>query len=381
MRKSLHSIFIVLVLGWSSIFSPAVLAAPNVTGAAGTFVHKSQITISGSGFGSKSPARPYVWAPFDGSSAPSALGIVSVWHRLQQLGYDPTCGVTGEGCLAGTASDGVNTNAWVACVTSPAEFDWNSYGQRTYVYRRSRRDFAYDSTKNVKNFRWWGMRGDGALQYPNFYFGSSNGRIGIEGTPHPYNDYTMSASNLAQARGPVGEWYTEEMVFKSNTNTDTADADFRLMVNGGPELVSFPNTSWIENRIQIRSDSGYSNDGRMRILCAVHMVVEGSDGWIPTAAGSRYWADDVYVDTTWARVMVGDAPTLEGSTRREIQIPSAWSDSSITATVNRGSFACADAAYLYVVDADGNANANGLPVTLCAGDALAPAAPTNLTVQ
>jgi hypothetical protein len=46
-------------------------------------------------------------------------------------------------------------------------------------------------------------------------------------------------------------------------------------------------------------------------------------------------------------------------THREIQIPSAWSDTSITITLNKGSFANFNSAYLYVIDADGNVNTNG----------------------
>ena len=42
-----------------------------------------------------------------------------------------------------------------------------------------------------------------------------------------------------------------------------------------------------------------------------------------------YW-DDVYIDTTQARVEIGDAPTYAASRHREIQLPTAWSDSSIT---------------------------------------------------
>ncbi|MEK6657594.1 MAG: hypothetical protein AABY58_09150, partial [Nitrospirota bacterium] len=39
--------------------------------------------------------------------------------------------------------------------------------------------------------------------------------------------------------------------------------------------------------------------------------------------------------------------------------PSAWSDTSITITLNQGSLANFNNAYLYVIDADGNVNTNG----------------------
>jgi hypothetical protein len=75
------------------------------------------------------------------------------------------------------------------------------------------------------------------------------------------------------------------------------------------------------------------------------------------------WWDDLYVDDTWARVIVGDASTLAASTHREIQIPSAWATGEVTVAVNRGSFAADASAYLYVVDSTGAVNSSGYAIT------------------
>jgi hypothetical protein len=71
-----------------------------------------------------------------------------------------------------------------------------------------------------------------------------------------------------------------------------------------------------------------------------------------------YW-DDVYVDTTQARVELGDAATYATSTHREIQLPTAWSSSSITVTVNQGSFTDLSSLYLYITDSSGRVNSVG----------------------
>jgi gamma-glutamyltranspeptidase len=76
------------------------------------------------------------------------------------------------------------------------------------------------------------------------------------------------------------------------------------------------------------------------------------------------YTDDTYIDTTRARVEIGNAPTWAQSNVREIQIPSAWSNSSITITINQGAFSNGDTVYLYVVDSNGNVNSNGYPVTI-----------------
>jgi hypothetical protein len=83
----------------------------------------------------------------------------------------------------------------------------------------------------------------------------------------------------------------------------------------------------------------------------------------PPIPYAEVWADDVYVDISQARAEIGDASTWTACTHREIQIPTAWSDTSITVTANQGSFANETKAYLYVVDADGNVNAQGFPIS------------------
>jgi hypothetical protein len=93
----------------------------------------------------------------------------------------------------------------------------------------------------------------------------------------------------------------------------------------------------------------------------------------------RYW-DDVYVDTTLSRIVLADQPVLSQATIIENQIPSAWSDGSITATVNLGKFTQGQPVYLFVVDSTGTPSAAGLPVT-AGGAVLAPTPPSAVSVH
>lgn len=72
--------------------------------------------------------------------------------------------------------------------------------------------------------------------------------------------------------------------------------------------------------------------------------------------------DDFYLDDTWAHIIVGNASTLSACTQREAQIPSAWSDTSITITLNRGAFGASATAYLYVFDST-NSPSSGQSIT------------------
>ena len=81
-----------------------------------------------------------------------------------------------------------------------------------------------------------------------------------------------------------------------------------------------------------------------------------SMGYLVTNGGDyadTYW-DDVYVDNSWARVEVGDSSTYANCTHREMQIPSSWSNSSVTVTVNQGSLSSLSGKYLFVVDENGD---------------------------
>jgi hypothetical protein len=75
----------------------------------------------------------------------------------------------------------------------------------------------------------------------------------------------------------------------------------------------------------------------------------------------RYF-DDMYVDTTLMRVMLADNATYENATVVEPQIPTEWSDGSITVTVNLGQLAGAGSAYLFVFDADDGLVGEGFAV-------------------
>jgi len=52
-------------------------------------------------------------------------------------------------------------------------------------------------------------------------------------------------------------------------------------------------------------------------------------------------------------VELGDNPLYANCTHREVQIPTQWSDSSVSVTVNRGSFSDSEQVYWFVIDESG----------------------------
>jgi len=79
----------------------------------------------------------------------------------------------------------------------------------------------------------------------------------------------------------------------------------------------------------------------------------------------RYF-DDIYIDTTWSRVVLADNADYDSATVVEPQIPFAWSGDSISATANFGALT-GDTVYLFIFDADGNHNDEGYLVNISGG--------------
>ncbi|MEP7242409.1 MAG: hypothetical protein ABI885_01855 [Gammaproteobacteria bacterium] len=100
-----------------------------------------------------------------------------------------------------------------------------------------------------------------------------------------------------------------------------------------------------------------------------------SEDWNGTA---RFYWESMYIDDSWARVEIGDNPVYANATHREVQIPSAWSSSSVQVKINRGSFAPNASVYLYVCT-ESNSCSAGRAITLGGSSppSQPPAAPTN----
>jgi hypothetical protein len=332
---------------WAAAFQAT--AAPQITDVSAPqgFVHGATITISGQQFGTKSPAKPYLWAPFDGSLAPSPLGIVTSWTANQGMTLAQS-----EGIIGGAAKGNAGSGPWTLRVDATG-FAWNDPNQKLYLHKHVKRTFDVSSV-NWKTFRIWSTD----FTTPDMYISVHNGSINVEGISNSGGwMYGGDDSKKSEWMGPINQWFTEEYLLKANSSNSSADATFEVFVSG-KRVGWLPYTDYSTKTLSLRT----SDSQRMIINFPVHFVV--ANATLP--AGSTVWADNVYMDTTWARVMIGNAPTWNASTQREIQIPTAWSSTSLSVVLNQGRLADLRNGYLYVIDANGNVNANGYPLcTTC----------------
>ncbi|MBZ5538271.1 MAG: hypothetical protein LAO31_20145 [Acidobacteriia bacterium] len=313
-------------------------AGPVITRIVGTLTPGESLRIIGNGFGTKEPAKPYVWADFSKDINPSPLGIKTRWDLIQNIGWSPDDG--------GTAKS--NNGKW-ASWTLRADFKyWTDDGRRIYLYRRTRMNFVI--TNVTQSWVTWMMWAD--MKTPAFAVGASSGGAGTIGlTPMAPTGFWCNERNPT-TRIPDTNWHTEEFIFKSSSAPGVFDGSLDIRMDGQSRCSG-----------SVMTRDGH-NPGLMNNNFVVHMVGNNVEGWNPPwDPNNTGWADDVYADTTWARVMVGNAPRYQACTRLVPQIPTGWSDTSITVIVNKGPFKDLCSSYLYVVDEKGDVNKEGYPLS------------------
>lgn len=330
---------------------PEAWAAPSISTASGSFSQGSTVTIGGSGFGSKGgtdPNRPLIWADFENSINPTNLGVVLDWSGISNLSLH-----------TGGPQHGLSTQNIVGTY-DPSQMAHNFQLNRSYtskIYLYGKRYYNFARPANLKVFRLWANKQGWDLVASNH----GSGLFLNEGCaldPDAYQGFSWIQNT----------WNIEEF------RVDIGTVD-NCSGNAGNALYE-----WVRNGTRLQFDSTMTN-GTTQGATYGRLIVLDNFTDTPPPTGSRVYMDDLYVDDTWAHVMIGNASTLAASTQREIQIPSAWSNTSITIRVNRGSFGSLDNAYLYVIDANGAVNTNGFKLCAPACQSSSPAKPANLRVQ
>jgi hypothetical protein len=352
-----------------------LLAVPVVSGVSGALDHKAAITISGSGFGTKATAAPLVWDDATGSNLLSTWD--GAWPNLvpgyNTSYFDPIRGIApphshDSRYIAGAhatnqgAYSGYDVMVFKNITLQPFPF----YIYASW-YQRADNDWKFGGDNNFKTFDY------SAANEP---YAQSNWYV-CYGPPHPgstsdsatqwaINDDGKSLMIPTDAAGssnwwgmavdPMGgKWSKVETAIKV---TDQLDG-YVMVWENGHKVMNYQGPT-----------DRYSGD-RRSIAIGGYARVEVPSNW-------RYYAD-AYIDTSLQRVVLANKPVLTQATIIENQIPSTWSDGSISATVNLGQFNQGETAYLFVVDATGTPSAKGLAVT--AGGPAAPRPPSAVVVR
>jgi len=352
------AISFLLTIFWSA----SAYAQPQVTGFSGTLSNGAPLKITGSGFGTKAQAAPWRWDPIEG---------ISVYNGLSDgatIPYGATSNTTAYWNLNSedkmkyntTLSEqrGVSTANFASIGTTncPASEDNKKLGTTIPESQEKYLTFWiwYNTTftnENSKVMRLWGDdTGATRFSYVLSWANNNGGTVyKTENNSEPWH------TNLPTFTRPVGgEWMRVEAYIKQESIPVTSN-DGEVWVT---QLIDHANGT--STKHEYSSGTGQNIDGILPQR--IRWLTFGFDKncWEPSPYKDiNIRMDDIYIDLTRARVEIGNGATWTSTTHREIQIPSAWSDTSITITVNQGSFGNLSNAYLYVIDADGNVNTNG----------------------
>ncbi len=334
-------------------------AAPNVTAVQGTFQSGQMLTISGSGFGSKNQAAPLVWDDFEGGA--SGQSIAGNRPAAESLDGDWTWDDYTNGVGPRYSNELTMPNS---AMSSKHHFSGDGYNNSLEIYHDVRETgdavyfsfyYYYDRLNDIwsRNHKPWVVYGNTGY-YPSAYIG---------------------AGNPTESDG----------TFRNSVQDSGIDAD----ILWGNISISDLAGEWVRHEFYLQQSSPNGNDGvwqhtAHRVTQPEIITVEDEDNY-KTRATSDYWEqwhfgsyhstsstgsiadvylDNIYFDSTRARVEIGNASTWGNSTVRELQVANTWSDTSIRINIESSYLRNLSEVYVYVVDANGDVNSTGYPVSV-----------------
>jgi hypothetical protein len=344
--RSPHRAGVIAAILGASLYAAGASAAPSVTGVSGTVGHGNAVTISGSGFGSH--------ADYNNTS--------DTWNGGKMLNFrfkDFEDGqINSHGFYAQKSDSNWSPSASELGIQNGGPVNSTKYIKRSYVTGE-----AGGLSANIS--------GSGNQLYTTFKFmmpaNTQSGKLFRFYAASPMNDVYLSSgctNNLVRGfsectsgscSGAATEWgsgpeLTANQWHRIEVYADASKNQFTVWVNG---TQAWTKSNWLNSSLAMNGHTlDYPN------------MLDSSSRDASCPATGSYNYDDIYADFTQARVEISDASTWSASKNKEVQLATAWSDSSISIRVNAGRFPAGKAAYLYVVDANGSANSQGIPVTI-----------------
>ncbi len=376
-------IIVIFVIGICFVNTKA-RAQPYIDSLSGDAINGSMIAINGSGFDVKMSEEPYIWDDFEGgvhntsihSQFPAIPSNNRAWIGNFASGCEPVYSNTQkrDGSLLSAKLDlnvgGVCSGRMLMQTGIPL-----TAGNKVYFSTWMRFDWGTAGGNGNRQIKTWRIFKYGIPQFDRTYTYVSN-LVENEGATYKsfmatlYDGNTDFNENLELALEDE-KWIRFEAELQISSAPNMADGIIRLWVSRADfsekiykeidrsNVISIPGNGEIWDSFWLGQWIGNATDPRNTIL----------------------YYDDVYFDTTWQRVEIGDASTWSGCAHREIQIPSTWSDNQITFTLNQGSLSPCDTYYLYVVDTNGNVNSEGYPIYLATGTGEKPCPPQGLGIK
>jgi hypothetical protein len=361
MKKSLKSLTWAGALALAFVSFP-VQAAPAISGVTGTVSPGATLQITGSGFGTKPTAAPMLWDDFENGAVGAAIENVAArvgrWDS-----NDGTKFVTysNRSPYAGSKSSSHDFVSW-----------WGTSLAKNVTFSRLYMDFwVRAKLTDIKSHNWkvWRLYGNNDnLQLNSVYYCNSQAVSVVDVGSIGQNYWQGETYN-------DGEWLHVQLLYQEST---PGGQDGTVIHTVNSKVLGIASSS-----VPTRTVNASMN----QIRIGHYWGTEGLAGACAPSAPAQVYVDNVYLDTSWARVEIGNAGTYAQSTVREVQVPSRWSDGSVEIAANLGRFAAGQKVYLYVFDANNQSVVNGFELTVGSNSSAAlvsnpkPAAPSGISVQ
>lgn len=406
-----------------SVFALPVFAAPAITNVSGTLAHGNPITIAGSGFGIKNnatqsvPAAPIVW---DVTSEQFVGGVnkdayhgfqdgsninTQIWQHVNasydeavKVRYSTSRPQRNPFVQAHYASyDPLQQEAGMKlCLGMP----W--YPNGSEIPPGTQKRFYLSFYRKLKNGLGSVGSDDGSGKLLRVRSANSPNLSGFAAVTHSqYGTYSPSRaiSSWVDA-GPETDWVRWEMYLDANKKW------FDVYKNGHYQqgiwssvpgnLEQRPAADWRFNK---PGKSGYEFDPPLAEFPAgdgLQASLFGYDDGHGTSLGQEIDMGEIYYDDTQARIEISDQPAWDDSpsstAHSEVQGRLlSWNSNQISFNLYQGGFNTGSAAYVYVIDSDGNVSDSsaavgnqGYPIIIGSGegsDTTAPNTPSGLSVS
>jgi hypothetical protein len=352
-----------------------------IASVSGTTTHGSTLTIAGSGFGSHADyggSEAFIckaWNDFTVSMEDGNWEFDGLTQNADNLILS-TSSPLGGACTQFYRKRNINDSAVErqGSVTVPVASNTGVF-YTSFWYRESAHSTLGlgDGTKFFRHY--FGTSPRDFYLGPNFantteasgIYGGHNGRY--SGTAAFGGTSAMNTLLDTAGSGDVWHWYEVTTYTRGGTSVFGSDDYLEIYVTipgTGRQRMMRRGSGLASNAIAAEGTNANENNQWV----GADVSNSDADGHTCGDLGSLYGAalggsgghmdfHDAYQSYTIARVVVGNASTYSACDRFHMQIPTAWSSTSITVTANRGSFSNLSGNYLYVVASDNTVNSSG----------------------
>ena len=372
------------VAGNTSSYSAVVNATTQAAAGGGaTLTHGVNATITGSGFGSKSTPGPLVW-----DNCSHGQPITNRWsgyfpftagadsnmdYRAPGTGLVPAFSLPHSRttkALLGRHQYADANAGWNVGMSKGIPFAEGQPVYISYVFRNSPGFYYTPADDNYKLFHWDGGAQpfatslDGYLEYKGSDGGAPYIKCNTGGTSGwSLTDATFGTGNTSYFTNTPGNisqvWTRHEMMWGLGR---TSSAFVYVVINnasttGGPNGgLNRPNAG------QMRL-AGLSTSKLHFWWHGANAPPSGSTCYAQIGTYSRTLAGDtlswrafcdVYIDTTWSRVVVTDSATYDSSTKVIPQVCTGWNASSISFDFYQADLVSGSQGHIHVFDSSNN---------------------------